>query len=70
MKAGIFIDGWKLPVFQKGLKAAGFDWLEARSLTTEVITLTVETERMNDLKATIDRCNKECRLLNKAKHRV
>ena len=61
MKAGIVVDDWKLPVFRKGLTAAGYEYEDGGSPTPGTTTLTVQTDNIFKLKAVLDRCQRECR---------
>lgn len=60
MKAGIVLDKWKLPVFQKRLTEAGFSFEELGQLTPGTFTLTVETENAAYLQTVIEQCQAEC----------
>lgn len=57
MKAGIAIDRWKRPHFERELEAAGFTWSEIETGVGEAVMLSVEFERpdMDKLKATVAR---------------
>lgn len=61
MKAGIGVDNWKLPVFRKRLKEAGYDYQDGGALTDDTTLLTVETNNMLALKDLLERCQSECR---------
>lgn len=43
MKAGIVIDRWKLPIFTRLLRDAGFSYEEVGALVANTLTLIVET---------------------------
>lgn len=59
MKAGILIDKWKLPIFSRRLKEAGFAYEEVGSLTNDSLTLTVVTDRTQALGQVVLAANKE-----------
>ncbi len=61
MKAGIAVDNWKLPIFRKQLKAAGYEYQDGGALTGDTTLLTVETTNMLALKKVIEQCQDECR---------
>jgi len=61
LKAGIGVDNWKLPVFRKRLKEAGYDYKDAGPLTGDTTLLTVETNNMLALKKVLEQCQAECR---------
>ena len=61
MKAGIAVDNWKLPVFRKRLKEAGYEYQDGGPLTGDTTLLTVETSDMLALKKVVERCQVECR---------
>lgn len=63
MKAGIGVDNWKLPVFRKRLKEAGYEYEDAGPLTGDTTLLTVETSDMLALKKVLEKCQTECRKL-------
>lgn len=43
LKAGIIIDAWKLPVFEKHLSNAGYVYEQSPGVTPDTLTLTVNT---------------------------
>ena len=61
MKAGIAVDNWKLPVFRKRLKKAGYEYEDGGPLTGDTTLLTVETSDMLALKKVLEKCQAECR---------
>ncbi len=61
MKAGIGVDNWKLPVFRKRLKAAGYQYEDAGPLTGDTTLLTVKTGDILKLKKLLEECQTECR---------
>lgn len=65
MKAGIAVDNWKLPIFRKLLTEAGYEYKDGGELTIGTTLLTVETDDMLKLKAVLEKCQAECRKVNK-----
>jgi hypothetical protein len=61
MKVGIALDDWKLPVFRKRLRAAGYKYRDGGEATLGVTLLTVETNDMLKLKTVLEECKAECR---------
>lgn len=61
MKAGIAVDDWKLPVFRKRLKAAGFTYTDGGPLTGNTTLLTVETDDLAKLRDVLEQCQSEAR---------
>jgi hypothetical protein len=61
MRAGIAVDNWKLPVFRKRLKEAGYEYEDSGPLTGDTTLLTVETGNFLALKKVVERCQAECR---------
>lgn len=61
MKAGIAVDNWKLPVFRKRLKEAGYEYRDGGALTGDTTLLTVEADDMLALKKVLESCQAECR---------
>jgi len=61
MKAGIGVDNWKLPVFRKRLKEAGYEYEDGGALVGDTTLLTVETDDMLALKKVLEQCQAECR---------
>jgi hypothetical protein len=59
MKAGIVLDAWKLPIFERRLKDAGFTWHNAGNFTNDTIALTVETDNVESLATVIRAANGE-----------
>lgn len=60
MKAGIIIDKWKLPIFTRHLREAGFSYDTAPGLTNDTHTLTVTCESAKQLMPTIQAAQNEC----------
>lgn len=61
MKAAIAVDNWKLPVFRKRLKAAGYEYEDAGAFTGDTTILTVKTDNILALKGVLEKCQAECR---------
>lgn len=61
MLAAVVCDDWKLPVFRKRLKLAGFDFDEIAGPMPGVYTLKVRCGRISDMKPIIDAAESECR---------
>lgn len=59
MKAGIAIDGWKLPIFQRHLDAAGYQFEQHPGVTADTLTLTVITDSAADLEVVVRAANTE-----------
>jgi hypothetical protein len=59
VKAGIVIDKWKLPIFSRRLKEAGFAYEEVGSLTSDSLTLVVVTDNAQALGQAVLAANKE-----------
>lgn len=54
MKAGIIIDDWKLPFFEKRLTGAGFTFEKRGHLTPKTLVLTVETSDIGGLNLVVE----------------
>lgn len=72
-KAGVMIDDWKLPVFEKVLDKAGYKYHVVPGLTGDTLTLEVEYEMAADLAPYVEKANKlaaknKRRLKNERKH--
>ena len=63
MKAGIVIDRWKLPIFTRHLKEAGFSYEEVGGLTDDSLVLTVHcgTELRDKLQRSVVAATVECK---------
>jgi len=66
--AAIAIDSWKLPVFTKMLKKAGYQFTKAKGLTDDTLFLKVETEDLEKLKDLVIRMNTAAALQNVTVH--
>lgn len=64
MKAGIVVDDWKLPVFRRRLKKAGYEYQDGGPLTADTTLLTVVTDDMSALKKVLEQCQAECRRIS------
>lgn len=61
MKMGIAVDNWKLSVFRKRLRKAGYAYEDGGALTGDTTLLTVETSDVLALKKVLEKCQDECR---------
>jgi len=59
LKAGIAIDDWKLPIFERHLSQAGYAFTNAGPLTTGCLILTVETHNFEALAIVVKAANTE-----------
>lgn len=59
MKAAIAIDDWKLPIFERRLSQAGYEFKNAGLLTAHCLILSVETENAEALAGVIKAANTE-----------
>jgi hypothetical protein len=59
--AGIAIDPWKLDIFERRLKAAGYTWTKVENIP-RIIILKVPTENVEALGEVIKACADECDL--------
>ena len=60
MKAGIVIDRWKLPIFTRHLKQAGYSYDEKGELVEATLVLTVETNDGAALQKVLTAAATEC----------
>jgi hypothetical protein len=58
-KAGVAIDAWKLPIFERHLSRSGYAFESAGELTKGCLVLTVWTENMEALGEVIKAANAE-----------
>lgn len=58
-KAGIAIDDWKLPIFERHLGQAGYAFENAGRLTTGTLLLRVDTENIEALATVLKAANTE-----------
>lgn len=59
IKAGIAIDHWKLPIFQRHLDQAGYKYTQSKVIVEGVLILTVETTNQTALAIVVDKANRE-----------
>lgn len=59
MKAGIVIDDWKLPIFDRHLSESGYVYEKHPGVTAGTLTLTVETEDAKALAVVVRAANTE-----------
>ncbi|MAC12959.1 MAG: hypothetical protein CMN74_12245 [Sphingorhabdus sp.] len=60
MKGGIVVDDWKLPVFRRRLREAGYTYADGGEFTAGTTLLTVETDDALKLKTVLEKCQREC----------
>lgn len=58
--AGIVLDAWKLPIFKRHLKAAGYAFTVHPGVTANTVTVKVKTERIAPLQRVVEAAQKEC----------
>ena len=58
-KAAIAIDDWKLPIFERHLAGAGYEFEQHPGLTGNTLTLTVTTPCLNALEVVVRAANTE-----------
>ena len=58
-KAGIVIDAWKLPIFQRHLSQAGYALEISKGLITGTLILTVDTENLEAFSDVVEAANAE-----------
>ena len=58
-KAGIAIDEWKLPIFERRLKQAGYSFENSGLLTTGTLLLRVDTTNLEALNEVLKTANTE-----------
>lgn len=63
--AAVVLDAWKLPIFEKHLKEAGYTYEQAPGLTKGTLTLRVAYEWVASLQPIIEAAQKECAALAK-----
>ena len=59
MKAGIAIDDWKLPIFERHLTEAGYFYEKKTGVTKDTLLLTVETDDLAALEPVVVAANVE-----------
>lgn len=62
MMAGIAIDSWKLPIFDRHLSQAGYAYEKEKGIgvATDILLLTVITENAVALEIVVRAANNEC----------
>jgi hypothetical protein len=58
-KAAIAIDDWKLPIFERHLVGAGYEFEQHPGLTSDTLTLTVVTPSVEELEVVVRAANTE-----------
>jgi hypothetical protein len=58
-KAAVAIDTWKLPIFERHLRGAGYTWQNVGALTDDSLVLTVQTTNMQALAQVVLKANQE-----------
>lgn len=59
LKAGIAIDNWKFPIFERHLKQNGYEFKQSNGLTQCTMLLTVVTENLEALAEVVKSANEE-----------
>lgn len=59
--AGIVIDDWKLPIFERRLKAAGYEFEQHPGVTSGTLLLKVQAESAAALQPVVEAANREAR---------
>lgn len=59
--AGICIDDWKLPTFERCLSGAGYQYETHPGITHDTLTLKVKFTDVLALKSVVEKAQKECR---------
>jgi hypothetical protein len=67
LKAGVLIDAWKLPIFERHLSDAGFSYEQAPGVTPDTITLRIMTASasVEGLRTVVRAANAEAAARNK-----
>ena len=58
-KAAIAINEWKLPIFERHLKQAGYTFEKGPGLSVDALILVVNTSNINALEAVVRAANDE-----------
>ena len=58
-KAGIVLDNWKFPIFERHLKQAGYAFKRTDGFTADAMTLTVDAENLVALGEVLKAANTE-----------
>ena len=67
MKAGIAIDDWKLPIFDRHLSQAGHVYAKGPGVTRATLLLTVETDDLGALETVVRAANAEAATVSKSR---
>jgi len=67
MKAAIFIDDWKLPIFERSLTHAGYTYEVAEGRLPLGLVLTVTTDDIKSLETVVRAANTEAAVLSDTK---
>lgn len=59
MKAGICLDAWKLPIFERHLQRAGFTYEVGPGVSGDTLTMYVVTDEGRDLVNVVKQANME-----------
>lgn len=59
LKAAIFIDSWKLPIFERKLLNHGYQFEKYGGLTDDTLFLTVMTNSVKELEVVVRAANTE-----------
>lgn len=59
MKAAIAIDTWKLSIFERHLKQAGYSYMKGDGVTEDTLLLTVITDNVEALSGVVKAANSE-----------
>ena len=59
MKAGIYMDDWKKPIFERHLRLNGYAWTEGPGLDEGTVLLIVHTDNITALEVVVRAANKE-----------
>ena len=65
MKAGIAIDAWKLPIFERHLTQAGYAFEQGPGLTADTLLLSVTTDAVYALSVVLRAANTEAAMMGK-----
>jgi hypothetical protein len=65
VKAGIVIDAWKLPIFERHFTQSGYAFENAGKLTTGTLLLKVETSNLEALSGVVKAANTEAAMTGK-----
>lgn len=67
MKAGIAVDDWKLPIFERHLSKAGHVYEKGPGVTRDTLLLTVETDDVAALETVVRAANAEAATASKTR---